>query len=260
MYTIIWNFDGTKYTETYLYGEQVKFSIQVPTYEGKPYKYGYEFRGWATEENGEVVELGAVSKDIEYYAVFSDTSVWDGVIPTLPSGATADTLFDKDSSGNYLIQSATDMAEFSALTAKVHYGNGTKTFKLTINLDLNHPQNAWQPICMQTVNESNAKVYCYFKDNFDGSNKTVDLRVDSDKSGMGLFAGVQGYVHDLTINGSVSALDWFGTLAGYAAGSAVIENITNNASVTGDGTVGQVGGPILYISEAIFLPKNYHYQ
>ena len=110
-----------------------------------------------------------IKANTTYYVVFSDTSVWDGTIPTLASGATVDSLFTKDSSGYYLIESATDLAELSALSNGKNFGSGLK-FKLMINIDLS--ASNWLPICDNDTSKGNwNSTYYGFSGTFEGNSK-----------------------------------------------------------------------------------------
>ena len=72
LYTVIWNIDGVETEQEYAYGEQIAHEDVVKEEDNY---FIYEFKGWATSEDGEIVELGtAVEDGIVYYAVFEKTS------------------------------------------------------------------------------------------------------------------------------------------------------------------------------------------
>ncbi len=146
----------------------------------------------------------------------------------------------------YLIQSASDMWKLSEMTAGQNYGNSNIYFKLTADIDLSAEN--WQPICsssatgwVETANSFNA--------NFDGNNKTITFtgNYSGDTWAKGLFSAVGGYVHDLTLRGSITTeMGRVGSLASMAMAGARIENITSYVNITAGNN--QVGGIIGYIA------------
>ena len=70
-YTVTWNIDGEETTTEYEYEEIA--SHEDPVKEENEY-YSYAFKGWSLSEDGEIVELGAVTEDVTYYAVFEVTA------------------------------------------------------------------------------------------------------------------------------------------------------------------------------------------
>ncbi len=256
-YTATYTAEGKLYTVNWVIGEKTLTSSveygKVPTFEGTSadlYKYGYEFIGWSDTADGEVITLPAVDGTETYYAVFSDTSVWDGTYPTLETGATAADLFDGEGTETspYLIQSATDLAELSALTNGKNYGSKSEYFKLTINIDLSKDgKSKWVPICAPDTNHVGwiANKY-FFASNFDGSNKTITFNQEFTSSqdvwAQGLFVGLDGdnTVKDIKFAGTIYAKGYTGALAGFVMGTN-ISGIVNTATInsylnTGTGT------------------------
>ena len=71
-YTVTWNIEGEETTTDYEYNETAAHDDPVKAEDDY---YTYEFKGWSLSENGEIVELGAVTADdITYYAVFEKTA------------------------------------------------------------------------------------------------------------------------------------------------------------------------------------------
>lgn len=151
-------------------------------------------------------------------------------------------------SNPYLIQSAEDMWKLSELTKGQNYGDCDIYFKLTADIDLS--ANNWQPICSSAetgwVEKANS-----FNANFDGNGKTVTFigTYTGDTFAKGLFSAVGGYVHDLTLRGSISTEKGrVGSLASMAMSGAKIENVTSYVNITAGHA--EVGGIIGYIWEA----------
>ncbi len=71
-YTVTWSIDGVETTTDYEYNAVAEH--EAPVKEEDDF-YTYEFKGWSLSEDGEIVELGAVTEDgIVYYAVFESTA------------------------------------------------------------------------------------------------------------------------------------------------------------------------------------------
>ena len=70
-YTVTWVIDGVETTEEYEYNATI--THEDPVKEEDEY-YIYEFKGWSTSADGELVEFGTVTEDITYYAVFDKTA------------------------------------------------------------------------------------------------------------------------------------------------------------------------------------------
>ncbi len=70
-YTVSWVINGETTTSEYAYGEIATHDDPVIEEDDL---YRYTFLGWSLSEDGELVELGAVTKDETYYAVFDKES------------------------------------------------------------------------------------------------------------------------------------------------------------------------------------------
>lgn len=233
-FTVTWSVDGSIATSSVPYG-------QIPAYSGTVSKPGYEFVGWATEENGPVQPLAGATEDKTYYAVFSDVSVWDGFIPPVSAGDTPQTLFEGEGTKDspYLIQSAEDLAKLSALTKGKNFGSSDLYFKQTIDIDLR--AGNWQPICTDIEFPDNKWTTWYsFGANYDGGNHTVYLNEASMKFSFGLFGALSGSVSNLVIDGTIRSTGYTGAVTGLAQNGAVLTNVTNKAHITASGN--QVGG------------------
>ena len=232
-YTVRFSVDGiVVQNETLEYGTTIKYNF------GTPYLQGHEFLGWTKTNStmGEIVSsFGTVEKNTSFYALFTDLSVWDGTIPTLASGATVDTLFKKDNSGNYLIENATDLSELSALSNGKNFGSGLK-FKLLMNIDLS--ANNWLPICDDNTVKGNWNASYYaFCGTFDGDNKTITFNENYTKEGLqlGLFRalGSGANISNIIFNGKATVGGYYGPVAGAIIGDNVkISNVTNNVNIT----------------------------
>ena len=244
-YTVTWNVDGEISTSTVSYGE-------IPVFNGNAYKYGYELIGWATEEGGNACKIAGATSNCTYYAVFSDVSVWDGFIPSLSVGDTADTLFEgKGTKDNpYLIQSADDLAKLSALTKGKNFGNSQTYFKQTIDIDLT--AGNWQPICSDIEYTDNKWTQWYvFSANYDGQNHTVYLEEASMKFAFGLFGAINGCIENLVIDGSITSFGYTGALVSKALKGAEIVNVINKADINAIGN--QVGGLVGNVDNEITI-------
>lgn len=158
----------------------------------------------------------------------------------------------------YLIQSADDMWALSNYTKGKSFTDTNTYFKLTADIDLSAEN--WNPIC--SSNESGwVSTANSFNGNFDGNGKTITFvgNYTGDTWAKGLFSAVGGYVHDLTLRGSITMEKGrAGSLASMATAGAKIENITSYVDITAANN--QVGGIIGYIAEAnvtITNCKNY---
>ena len=148
----------------------------------------------------------------------------------------------------YLIQSADDMWALSNYTKGKSFTDVNTYFKLTADIDLSAEN--WNPIC--SSNESGWVASANsFNGNFDGNGKTITFvgTYTGDVWAKGLFSAIGGYVHDLTIRGSITTeMGRVGSLASMAMSGARIENITSYVNITAGNN--QVGGIIGYIAEA----------
>lgn len=158
----------------------------------------------------------------------------------------------------YLIQSADDLWALSDYTKEKSFTDTNTYFKLTDDIDVS--ADNWVPICssaesgwVSTANTFNA--------NLDGNGKTITFsgNYTGDTWAKGLFSAVGGYVHDLTLRGSITTeTGRVGSLASMATAGARIENITSYVNITASNN--QVGGIIGYIAETnvtITNCKNY---
>lgn len=155
--------------------------------------------------------------------------VWDGITEndfTKSEGQNADTYGTENDP--YLIKTSNDMAFFAN---EVKKGNGFdgKYIKLTKDLDMSNPK-------FTGIGEGNLVNSKWstkeFKGNFDGDNHDVKLCVN--KSYMaGLFNASSGTIKNVTTSGIVYTQNRVaGGVVGYLNGGTV-ENVTNNAFVTG---------------------------
>lgn len=155
--------------------------------------------------------------------------VWDGITEndfTKSEGQNADTYGTENDP--YLIKTSNDMAFFAN---EVKKGNGFdgKYIKLTKDLDMSNPK-------FTGIGEGNLVNGKWstkeFKGNFDGDNHDVKLCVN--KSYMaGLFNASSGTIKNVTTSGIVYTQNRVaGGVVGYLNGGTV-ENVTNNAFVTG---------------------------
>ena len=154
----------------------------------------------------------------------------------------------------YLIQSADDMLALSRYTKGKSFTDKNTYFKLTADIDLS--AESWIPICSSNesgwVAEANG-----FNGNFDGDGHTITFvgNYTGDTWAKGLFSGIGGYVHDLTLKGNISIEKGrVGSLTSMALTGAVIENITSYVNITAGNN--QVGGIIGYIASPNVTVKN----
>ncbi len=146
----------------------------------------------------------------------------------------------------YLIQTADDLRKLSELTRGQSFTSTGVYFKLTADIDVS-AQN-WIPIC-SSADTGWVSVANTFNANFDGNGKTITFvgNYTGDTFAKGLFSAVGGYVHDLTLRGSITTEKGkVGSLASMAMAGARIENVTSYVNITAGTT--QVGGIIGYIS------------
>ena len=155
--------------------------------------------------------------------------VWDGITEndfTKSEGQNVDTYGTENDP--YLIKTSNDMAFFAN---EVKKGNGFegKYIKLTIDLDMTNPKFTGIGDGDLVNGKWSTKE---FKGNFDGDNHDVKLCVY--KSYMaGLFNASSGTIKNVTTSGIVYTQNRVaGGVVGYLNGGTV-ENVTNNAFVTG---------------------------
>lgn len=156
--------------------------------------------------------------------------VWDGITEndfTKSEGQNADTYGTENDP--YLIKTSNDMAFFAN---EVKKGNGFdgKYIKLTKDLDMSNPKFTGIGDGDLVNGKWSTKE---FKGNFDGDNHDVKLCVN--KSYMaGLFNASSGTIKNVTTSGIVCTQNIVaGGVVGYLNGGTV-ENVTNNAFVTGE--------------------------
>ena len=155
--------------------------------------------------------------------------VWDGITEndfTKSEGQNADTYGTENDP--YLIKTSNDMAFFAN---EVKKGNGFdgKYIKLTKDLDMTNPKFTGIGDGDLVKGKWSTKE---FKGNFDGDNHDVKLCVN--KSYMaGLFNASSGTIKNVSTSGIVCTQNRVaGGVVGYLNGGTV-ENVTNNAFVTG---------------------------
>ena len=162
----------------------------------------------------------------------------------------------------YLIQNADDLWALSNFTKGKNFEDRNTYFKLTADIDVSAEN--WNPICSSAesgwVSVKNGNVNS-FNGNFDGNGKTITFvgKYTGDTWAKGLFGCIGGYVHDLTLRGSITTEKGkVGSLAAMAITGAKIENITSYVDISAQNN--QVGGIIGYIeSDGVVLEncKNY---
>ena len=183
---------------------------------------GKKLVGWNTSADGmgtsyEFAKKITVSESLTLYAVWEN--IWMG------SGTKEDP---------YLIQTPADWMEMQAQAAVYDEYAGV-WFKLTENITL---PNTYEPFG--------------FSGNLDGGGHSITVQIpkskEDGKRSRGLFSGITGQgnsaaVRNLTIEGSVTAYQYAGGLAGTIFGSVTLENVVNRASVTENGiSYGVAGG------------------
>lgn len=162
----------------------------------------------------------------------------------------------------YLIQNADDLWALSNFTKGKNFEDRNTYFKLTADIDVSAEN--WNPICSSAesgwVSVKNGNVNS-FNGNFDGNGKTITFvgKYTGDTWAKGLFGCIGGYVHDLTLRGSITTEKGkVGSLAAMAITGAKIENITSYVNISAQNN--QVGGIVGYIeSDGVVLEncKNY---
>ncbi len=163
---------------------------------------------------------------------------WAVPFPTLTDKTEKDLFAGSGSSASdpYLINNEYDLAILSAFTAKKDYGSSSIYYKLTADLDLT--KIIWQPICYTGQDEGNVTKYYSFMANLDGNSKSITYNCNQNGLGFGLFAGVGGYVHHLTVNGTLNTYGTGGGLTAIVFNGAKIENVTSNVAITKTSTGG----------------------
>lgn len=156
----------------------------------------------------------------------------------------------------YLIQNADDLWTLSDFTKGKNFDDKNTYFKLTADIDVSAEN--WRPICSSAesgwVGTANS-----FNANFDGNGKTITFvgNYTGDTWAKGLFSAIGGYVHDLTLKGTLTIEKGrIGSLASMAMTGAKIENITSYVDITASNN--QVGGIIGYIATQNVTITNCH--
>ena len=129
-YTVTWVIDGVETTTNYEYNATAAHDAPVKEAD---VNYSYEFKGWSLSEDGELVELGAVTADgIVYYAVFERTAIVSAITiaePILYSCADSQLFLPQE------VEFALDetVTITSADEVTIYYQNGAwaNTFALT---------------------------------------------------------------------------------------------------------------------------------
>ena len=213
--------------------------IDVSTISWKPTDSGFNYPLSATEIN--------ICKESVTNAIADPFAITKSKYPPIPTNLSD--LFEGEGTEQnpYLIQSAEDMWALSSYTKGKSFTDTNTYFKLTADIDLS--ADNWIPICssaesgwVSTANSFNA--------NFDGNGKTVTFtgNYTGDTWAKGLFSGIGGYVHDLTLKGDITIeMGRVGSLASMAMSGAKIENVTSYVNITAGNN--QVGGIIGYIAE-----------
>ncbi len=251
VYDITWVVNGEETTTTMAYNSAITQPTTTPTMVTTEdcSTTTYEFKGWADADGNIVTDFGTLIEDTTFTAVFGNpTSKWNGTIPTLASGATENTLFERDTNGNYLIQTATDLAELSALGKGKDVGDG-KSFKMTANIDLSVGE--WLPIGDDNgiPGDWPPNSGFTFKGNFDGDNHTITFNETNAGIYFALFNNIcDRTIKNITFNGSITGEIYLACLAVRIWGNATIENITTNVNInatsTSNDTQAHTGGII----------------
>lgn len=150
-------------------------------------------------------------------------------------GKTAEQPALKD--GKYMIYKPTELAWFAQnVNSKGTIQNAS------VENDLHLGNFDWTPI----GNSSSAA----FKGHFEGNGHTIaGLYINNASNNMGLFGYINGAeIEGVTVDGFVSAKQYVGGLAGYAAGASKFDRCANLAEVTGSKT--HTGGLVGYLYAA----------
>ena len=127
-YTVTWVIDGAETTTNFEYNAIATHDAPVKEADEN---YSYEFKGWSHDQDGEIVELGAVTADgIVYYAVFERTAIASAITIAEPI------LYSCADSQLFLPQAVEfaldDVTITSADEMTVYYQNGVWANKFTL--------------------------------------------------------------------------------------------------------------------------------
>ena len=141
----------------------------------------------------------------------------------------------------YKLSTAADLVN---LANKVNNGSGNDPkiysgfyFQLENDINLSVASDNFEPSDFVPIGTSEN----YFSGDFDGKGHTVTLAInDKSLTGAGLFgaAGGGAVIHDVTIEGSVTAMYNVAGLVGQAKSNLTVKNCTNNAKISSDLSTG----------------------
>lgn len=210
----------------------------MSTMEWKPTDSGFNYT--LTEREIEICKESVAN------AIANPLEITKSKYPPAPTDLSAMFEGEGTEQNPYLIQSADDLWALSNFTKGKSFTDTNTYFKLTADIDVS--ADNWLPICSSAeagwVSEANS-----FNGNFDGNGKTITFvgNYTGDTWAKGLFSAVGGYVHDLTLRGSINIEKGrVGSLASMAMAGARIENITSYVNITAGNN--QAGGIIGYIA------------
>ncbi len=127
-YTITWEIEGKITTETYEYGATPEYKGETPS-KASTAQYTYSFKGWNTSSTATTtITLGAVSKDITYYAIFSSIVNQYVISITQPTGGTITV-----NNGTATISSGTKVDYGTTLTISNNANIGYSFKNYTVN-------------------------------------------------------------------------------------------------------------------------------
>ncbi|MGM9533847.1 MAG: hypothetical protein ACI3VR_01280, partial [Intestinibacter sp.] len=213
--------------EVYTSDNELVTAKSDKTYELRDGKYTYKAKAVGYEDV--TGEFEVVDKDLEIsisFAIPYDTSWYD------------------DTKDTFEITNDKQLAGLAALVNGINSDPVTfegKTIVLANDIVVDETMSNFLPIGDKTNK---------FKGNFNGSNHTVKISIDSPTSDyVGLFGYINGAkIYDVTVDGSVSANKYKAGLVGYVENSTV-ENCINKATITGKDTVS--AGIVGYIKKSV---------
>ena len=129
-YTVTWVIDGAQTTTNYEYNATASHDNPVKEDDED---YTYEFKGWSRSENGEVVELGAVTVDgIVYYAVFERTAITTATVVAEPVlYSTGDSKLFLPQEINFTLDATITIISTDEATTYYQNGEWVNTFALS---------------------------------------------------------------------------------------------------------------------------------